>query len=354
MKRPDALPLLFPLALILLTLPGCAGPEERSSRSIEEIHHAEGVPVITRPVETTPFRTYVSYTGRLSGITESTATALVSDRVEEIRLRVGDRVRRDTPVVIFPRDNPSVGFEQARVNLENARQAYERTRRLHLEEGVSRQAYDNARTQFEVAQANWQTARKMVEVQSPLTGYITRMAVSESDNVQPGDPLFTVSVFDRLKTTVWTSDHHAEMIAPGLPARAIWRDREIRGVVQEIDMAMDKTTRAFSTKLQFDNPDLAVRSGVTATIHIETYRQDEAILLLQQDLRSDAEGFYVYVAEEGRAARRPVLLGRHQGVYREVLSGLVPGDHLVSQGIDQLREGRTLRVMGQESPLMQP
>jgi len=311
------------------------------------------VPVQVRSVQPTSFHTYMSFTAGVSGAAESVGSAMIGDKVAEILYEVGDYVEADVDVVLFPTDNPALNYEQARVGFESARTAFERVQRLYEDEGVSRQAYDDARTQFEVARANWQSVQKMARVRAPIAGYITRINVSESDNVSPGDPLFTVSDFDRLKATVWLTDRQVSEVTAGLPARAIWQDVVVPGRVVQVDMAMDQARKAFAAKLRFDNPDRAIRSGVTATVEIETYRNDAAIILNQRDLLESGADRSVLIARDGVAHRVPVTVGRRQGLLLEIESGLEIGAEVITSGHDLVSHGRTVRVVEREDLLVQ-
>ncbi len=343
---------LATLALLSLFI-GCSQEEGNVVRSVEEVHESEGVPVNVRTVEPTPFRTYLRFTGTLSGSQESTATSLLSDEVAEVRFQVGDYVEEGTPVVIFPSDNPSLNYEQARASFQNAQQAFERTRRLYEDQGVSRQDFDNARTQYEIARANWESVQQMMQVRAPISGYITRINVLESDNVNPGDPLFTVSDYDRLKGTVWLTDEQIEEVVVGQPATAVWRDTVLQGSVIQVDMAMDQNRSAFAAKLRFENPDRTVRSGVTATIDLQTSESDETVIIRDRELRSDSNGRFIYTVQDGRAVKEYVEIGRRQGLYMEILSGLESGERVITVGMDQVRDGARVRIAEEEAPLVQ-
>ncbi|MFP4301336.1 MAG: efflux RND transporter periplasmic adaptor subunit [Spirochaetaceae bacterium] len=336
----------------LFVLVGCSGTEEAGGRSISEIHESEGVPVNIRPVEETEFRTYLRFTATLRGAEESAATSMLADEVASVRFQVGEYVEQGTPVVLFPSDNPSLNYEQSRVSYESARQAFERVSKLYEEDGVSRQSFDDARTQFEIARANWESVRSMAQVAAPISGYITRINVSESDNVNPGDPLFTISSFEELKSTVWLTDRQVAQVRGGQLAGAEWQEHRLPGEVVQVDMAMDQERKAFAAKLRFENPDLRVRSGVTATVEIVTHR-DQALIVSEPEVREDAEGPYVYLFDGERAERRRITVGRRQGLYLEVAEGLDPGDRLVTKGIDQVTEGALLRVIEEEPRLVQ-
>ncbi|MFO8041752.1 MAG: efflux RND transporter periplasmic adaptor subunit [Alkalispirochaeta sp.] len=338
----------------ILTLSGCSAEDDaQEPRSIDAIHREDGVPVEVRAVEPVPFRTYMSFTSSLSGAAESTASSMVSDTVTEIAYSVGDYVEADTAVVRFPTDNPALNYEQARLNYESARTAFNRIQRLFEDDGVSQQSYDDARTRFEVARANWDSVQNMTGVRAPISGFITRINVFESDNVQPGDPLFTVSDFGELKTTVWLTDRQVRQVEVGQPARALWQDTEISGEVVQVDMAMDQTRKAFAAQVRFDNSDRLIRSGVTASVEIDTFRTEEALILNQRQVIESGEERYVFVVRDDTVHQVPVTIDRQQGLLVAIQSGLEPGDEVVTSGVDLISDGRAVRVTGRQDRLVQ-
>ncbi|MFW5828091.1 MAG: efflux RND transporter periplasmic adaptor subunit [Alkalispirochaeta sp.] len=345
---------LLAMVSVAFVLGGCAADESADApRSIDAIHREEGVPVEVRPVEPVPFRTYMRFTSSLSGAAESAASSMVSDAVSEIAYAVGDYVEADTAVVRFPTDNPSINYEQTRVNYESARTAFTRIQRLYEDDGVSQQSYDDARTRYEVARANWESVQKMTAVRAPISGFITRINVFESDNVTPGEPLFTVSDFGELKTTVWLTDRQVRDVAVGQPARALWQDVAISGEVVQVDMAMDQSRKAFAAKLRFRNPDRLIRSGVTATIEIDTHRSDSALILNQSQVIESGGEQFAFVVRDETVHQVPVTINHRQGLIVAVASGLEAGDEVVSSGLDLISDGQLVRVTDRHDRLVQ-
>ncbi|TVR85540.1 MAG: efflux RND transporter periplasmic adaptor subunit [Spirochaetaceae bacterium] len=341
--------LLPVVALALVALVACADDALEVGRSIGEIHDQEGIPVATREISPESFRSYQRFTTSLSGNAESTASSLVGDVVQEVLYDVGDYVERDTVVVTFPTDNPALNYEQARVGYENAATSFARIRRLHESGNVTQQSFDDAKAQYDVARANWDSARNMVRVRAPISGYITRIQVGESDNVARGDALFTVADYEQLRTTVWVSDRHISSIEVGQAARAVWQSTELDGEVVRVDMGMDEHRKAFAVRLRFENPNRRVPSGVTASVTIETYRNDQAIVLDFQEVLETSEGSFAFVVEDDTAVRVRLEVARRQGTRREVSSGLSVGDVIVSEGVHRISDGSRVRVVNDNS-----
>ncbi|MDC7220089.1 MAG: efflux RND transporter periplasmic adaptor subunit [Spirochaetales bacterium] len=336
----------FPLLIItLIFLASCSRGEETAIKNLEEIYQEEGIPVTVRTVGREDFSTFISFTSSLTGTKESTGASMVSDTVEEVLVAVGDFVEKDQPLVRFPKDNPALGYYQAKAAYEAARTGFNRVENLYQSSGISLQAYDDTKTQYEVQSANWETVQDMVEVKSPIAGYVTRLNVQPSDNVNPGDDLFTVSNFDKLTATVWVADHEIKQISKGQSATAHWEDISISGEVTQVDLSMDPHMKAFAVYVSFNNEDHLIPSGITANIDIETSLTKDSIVLHRNEILSDHDEWYVYLNVNGTAKKQPVQPGIRQGMYYVLESGLNGGEELVTRGASLIREDSSLKIV---------
>jgi RND family efflux transporter MFP subunit len=231
------------------------------------------------------------------------------------------------------------------VSYQNAGESYNRLRRLYNENGVSRQEYENAQAAYEVARANWVSLRDMVEVRAPIAGYVTRLNVGVSDKVESGDALLTISNYDRLEGKLWVSDGDIGLFRVGLTARARWRDRTLSGRVTQVDLAMDSDREAFLVVVRFENPDRLLRSGVTADVEVETYVNEQAVVVRRDEIVTRSSDPAVFVVQNEQAALKSVTPGREQGVFVEIVDGLQPGELQIVEGIELVSDGARVRVM---------
>lgn len=324
---------------------GCGGGES-ASKSMEQIYDEEGVPVRVAAVSAGKMTEEIVYHAVLSGIRESSASSMVSDRVEKIHYSVGDRVAKDAVVVSFPTDNPSAQYYQAKVAAEHARTTLERMETLYKSGGISLQDLDGARTQCRVAEADWDAVRQSVDVRAPIDGTLASLDVGVSDNVEQGDVLFTVAQTGTLKTKLWVTEDHAVRLSPGARATARWEGRELPGRIVQVDRALNGEMQAFGVVAEFDNEKAKVMSGVNAevTLHIES--GGESVHIERKDLLKEGGEHFVFVAGDSVAARRPVVVGRSVGTEIEIVKGLVAGELLVTEGQLLLKNGKKIRVMG--------
>ncbi len=340
------------ILLLIVLVASCQKEDPAAMKNMEEIYREQGIPVKVRTIGEQDFSTYLTFTSSLKGAKESTGSSLVSDTVEEVLVNIGDYVEKDQPVIRFPKSSPTANYYQAEAGFKAAEQAFKRVASLYENNGVSRQTYDDAKTQYDVQKANWITVNDMIEVKAPISGYITRLAVQESDNVHPGDTLFTVSNYDELTSTVWVADHEIRQIRVGQRATAEWEGIRLQGEVTRVDLAMDDRKKAFAVQIRFDNAAHTVPSGITAEIDIETKLIEDTIVVHRNEILKTREDWYVYVDKDGYAVRRLIQTGEKQGMFYQVVAGLQPEDKLITQGATLVRDQSPVLVVEESDSLL--
>ncbi|MDZ4120855.1 MAG: efflux RND transporter periplasmic adaptor subunit, partial [Candidatus Cloacimonadaceae bacterium] len=326
---------------------GACGKKETDNRNIEQIQADQGIPVRQEEVKSTTFRQELSYKATLRGMEESSAKAMVSDVVVAVNARIGDRVKSGQTIVQLPQNTPAAQFEQATTAFNTTKQAYERMQRLQAQGAIAQQDLDNMEAQYKVSKANLDASRKMVEVTAPIDGIITNMMVGVSDHVNPGMDLFTVANTSRFKATLWVPETEIKHLRVGTAARAMWNEESITGRVTQIALALDPGTKAFRVEAEFANTNRKFAPGITVDVKLEVFSKANVVVVERQYIvtQSGNNSSFVWVNQDGQAAKRAVTLGLDNQLEFEVVSGLAPGEKLITQGIHQLTENAKLLVI---------
>lgn len=332
------------LIMILWMISSC-GKEEIESKSMDQLYKENGVPVKIEKLEYKTFAKELSFHSAFSGSEQTSVYASFGGRVEKIHVEVGDYVKKDQLIVSFPMDNPKANYYQAKTAYESSKLALERLKNLKQTGGVSQQNFDNAEAQYNVARANWDVVRKSVKVIAPFGGVITKISVSETENVKKEAELFTVSRLNKLKTKVWVTEKEIFEVKEGLLARALWNNLRLKGRVARVDMAMNIRSQAFGALLKFDNPKNFLLLGITAEVYIETYTNPKAIVIERKNIKNENGETYVFVNENSKAVKRPVVIGEKQGLALEIKEGLNPGDELIVEGLMLIEEDTKLKII---------
>ncbi len=333
------------LALVaLLALSSCQKKIE-PGKSIEQIRAEQGVPIRIVTIGEKEFNKNLTFFAKLSGIKETMQQAMIGDKVVKINAKVGSTVREGQVIVEFPKDNPQIQYEQARLGYENAKKLYERMSQLLKAGETSQQNFDNAETQYLVAKKNWESIYQLINIESPISGQIVQMLVKEGDKVKSGDNIFTVAQLSKMMAKVWVSSAEVEYIKTGMSATMKINGDEFTGRVAVVDLAMDEMRRAFGVEIHFDNGHRKIQSGVTTDIKINAYNNSKAIMVPRKVIVRDGDETFIFVEKDGKAEKRAVELGLESGIDVEIKNGLNPGDRLITEGIALLRNGTKIKIV---------
>lgn len=343
MRKIAASILLFAVPVLFTT--GCGGDEKTSAKSMEQIRSEEGVPIKIEVVKYKPFEKYYSFFAKLSGIKEATKSALIGGKIEKINAKVGDKVKKDQVIVQFAEDNPGLQYEQAKNAYENAEKTYKRMKAL-LEAGETAQAnFDGAETQYLVAKRNYEAMKQVLFIEAPFDGTIVDIKVNEGDNVKNETHLFAISQLDKMRAKVWATEEEIAHIKDGMKAEINFNGKIYTGKVVETSIAADRMKQAFYAEVEFYNPRLELKSGVTMDIKILTYSNKKAVVIPRNLVMTDENGTYVFLENNGKALKQYVGNGNDSGINYEIKTGLKPGDKLIIEGGALLADGNKVKTI---------
>lgn len=129
-----------------------------------------------------------------------------------------------------------------------------------------------------------------------------------------------------------------------LPVEAWDRERKNKlatGSLLTVDNQIDPSTGTVKLKAEFANEDFALfpNQFVNARLLLET-RKEATLLPVSAVQRSQQQGSFVYVIKEDKTVTlRPVKLGPTEGDNIQIESGVTPGEQVVADGADKLKEG---------------
>jgi membrane fusion protein (multidrug efflux system) len=335
----------FLLIITVSLLINSCGKDEQTSKSMSQIQEEEGKPVKVTEIKHQLFAKYLSYFSKLSGVKEATRGAIVGGKIEKINFKVGDFVKENQVVVQFPTDQIGAQYEQAKSAYENAQKTYERMKAL-LEAGETAQAnYDAAETQYLVAKSNFEASKDMIFVDAPFDGYLVDLKVNKGDNVKKDTHLFTIAQLYKMKARVWVTDKEISLIKKGMNAEITYNNKTYTGKVTDVSLGIDPTRQAFYAEIEFPNPKMELKNGLTVEVKILVYENKDAIVIQRNLVQTDEKGSYVFVEKNGKASKRYISNGMDSGIEYEVKSGLNVGDKLITQGGSQLNDGVKVNVI---------
>ena len=173
--------LLVPAALILI---GCNGrkKEMEASKTIQQIQNEKGIPVTVGNIGSGVIRRIERSKGTLQGAVEATLANGMGGTVSDIKVTVGDYVKKDNILAVMDIDGGSP-MDVAQSAFEYAEKAYERAQKLQVQGAISKEQVDGARVQYENAKRSLGQATVGVNVTAPFSGTVVEVYETEGSKI---------------------------------------------------------------------------------------------------------------------------------------------------------------------------
>ena len=216
-------------------------------------------------------------------------------------------------------------------------------------------AVDRARASLLEPSENERTASSCcVELRAPSDGVILSIAAISERPVSIGTPLVTIGDAKDLELVADILSNDAVRLSPGaiayverwggddvLEARLDRIDPKARTKISALGIEEQRVDAYFSLiSPAEDRPNLG--DGFSVFLRIVEWRADDVLQVPLSSVFRDGEGWAVFVGTANTAELRPVTLGRRNGQMTQVLSGLEPGEKVVTHPSDAIADGVTL------------
>lgn len=364
----------------------------------------KGATVYAEPVKKQEVAQIVKASGELEPRVKVNISAHVIGKIEKLFVEEGDLIQRGQPFLrleqqafIAQRDQWSAqlrsaqtAVQQAEVSLADTRNKLNRAQRLQNEAIFSREQLEAAQLAETSAELQLQEARETVRqmqanltkaqddlskttIYAPLTGRVITLNAKEGEVVvsgtmnNPGSVIGTIADMAEILATVDVDE--TEIVNVKVGQTAVLKvdavpGKEYHGKVVEVgssgfNRANQPDVTFFKVKILLDDPDADLRDGMSVRAEIHTTSHPDALVVpiqavVERSGEKDRDGGgkageikAVYVIENGKVRQRRVETGISDETHVELLSGVKPGEQVVTgpyRTLRDLKEGDAVRI----------
>jgi len=309
--------------------------------------------VIASTADTTRWSRPLEALGTVRADEAVTLSATVTEVVRSIGFEDGQSVEAGALLVHLEDAEEQAELAAAQARLVEERNGLERARRLEERNlGVRADVEDSrARVQQITAEIEAIQARLAAHrLRAPFDGVAGFRDISVGALVTPGTELVTIDKLDRVKVDFTLPARHLGQVSAGQRVTArtqAWPKAVFDGTVRAIRPRVNAETRSLGVRAVFDNADGRLRPGMLMRTVLE---QDgrEVVVVPESVLLPRGDHQYLFVIDEAsnRVERREVEIGERRPGKVEVTAGLDGGELLVRHGVQKIRDGDLVRILG--------
>lgn len=435
--------IILSLSAILSVLTACSGSKAESANN----SNANAAPSV---VETTVAQaivqnvpTYFEATGNLAGDAQTDVAPTVGGKVVAVNFDVGSYVERGSVLVQLDDRDARIRLEQsqaqvqqaesqvnqaqsqveaaranvrqtqsqlglqnggnfnvtdvaevktARAALDLAEKEYRRAERL-LETGdIARTIFDQRRTQFEQAQAQYQaalnganqrfaairsaqaqvdtalagvrTAQSAVEaartqteaaqkaisdavIRAPISGYVAERTADLGEFISTNSKVATIVRTSVLRLRIDVPEQNIGQVAVGQSISlqtSAYPDRNFAGRVARISPNLNATSRVLVVEAEVENVGGLLKPGQFATVRINQGRAKQSVMIPANAVKAEGDTNSVFVVKDGRAEQRQIRSGILENGLIEIQQGVQEGETVATSNLNQIFDGVAVTV----------
>lgn len=320
----------------------------------------EAVPVLVATAIQKAVPIQIRAVGNVEPYTTVSVKSQVTGVLQQAHFKEGQDVKKGQLLFTIDSRPLEAALKQAEANLardvaqlKNLREQVRRYAELVEKNYVSREQYDQIKTNADAAESVVDADKAAVDnakvqlsycyIYAPVNGRVGSLLINEGNLIRLNDgaPLVVINQINPINVTFAVPEQHLadlkrHMAGGKLKADARFQSDEGRpeqGVLAFVDNAVDRSTGTIKLKAEFSNQERRLWPGQFVNVALTLATQGDAVVIPSEAVQVGQEGQYVFVVKEDKRVEvRPVTIGSTNEGLAIIAKGLAVGEQVVREG----------------------
>lgn len=300
-----------------------------------------------------------NYSGTVEAANSSTVSFSVPGTITKIYVEEGQKVSKGQLIAEVKSENLINSRNIAQAELEEARDAYQRLKKLHDADALPDIKWVEMQAKLKQAENAAALADRAVgdaSLHSPITGYVSQKFANDGQTVIPAEPVVKIVNLNNLQVAISVPENEISLFGPSTTATVTFDNTDhllVTGKLGNKGVMADPLTRSYTVKFDINNAGGKILPGMIGSVVVEGLQLDttevsttDVVLPSQAVLLSSDNRQFVWVVKGGKALRKEVVadeLSTDNGV--TVKSGLETGDSVIVAGMQKVGTGTPVTVI---------
>jgi len=343
--------LVFAAALAIVSLIGfrLASNKKKIDESNQQpVQTGLAIPVTVARAEEGEVSQQLIKTGNLIPFKEADITATTAGRVTGVRFDLGTNVQQGATLVQVDNRQKELSLEATQLTIEKLKKDLARYNTLLAGNATTEVQVNELKYNYENALNQAEQIRKQLQdasVKAPISGQVVKKTIEVGEYVNPGTVLGTVLDVNRLKVEVLVNESDVYRLRSGQAVRVmadVFPGKVFSGRVSYI-APQGTAEHNYPVEISIANAG-GLKAGTFVNVDFAQTSREKALQIPRTALVESVKRPYVYTVSGNVVHQRSLKLGREFGDQVEVLSGLQPGEVVVTTGQINLNEGMRVQI----------
>ncbi len=306
--------------------------------------------VVTAPVVMATINDKLTAIGDGQAAHSVTVMSPASGTLTELLVKPGDRVAAGAVLGHLDSDAETIAYQRALLTHKDAQAALARAQELAkannattVQLNAAQLAADNADLALQAADLDL----KRRTITTPIAGTVGLFQVNPGNAVTSQTVVTTIEDDSDILVSFWVPERYATSVTPGMPVTAeavALPGQTITGEVSAIDNRIDPTSRTLQLQARISNTAGQLRPGMSFSVALgfagESFPAVDPLAI-----QWSSQGAYLWRYAGDKVDKVPVEIVQRNSDGVLVRAELRAGDQVVTQGVQQLSAGATVRLL---------
>jgi membrane fusion protein, multidrug efflux system len=323
--------------------------------------------VTTAVVRTEAWESLITSVGSLEAVQGVMLTAELTGKVVHIAFDPGTKVKAGDLLLQQDVSSEEAQLRAAEATLALAKLELERSSKLLATKAVAKAKYDSDNAQYKQAAAQIDGIRATImkkTIRAPFAGRLGIRLVNLGQILNEGEPIVSLQKIDPIFVNFFIPQQQLAQVKPGLKVRVTTDalpGQAIEGEITAINPEVDVATRNIRVQATFANNQERLRPGMFVNVAVVLPSREEVLVIPTTSVLYAPYGDTVFVVHEKESKKgiqsekvvrqKIVQLGEKRGDFVAIVSGLDPGETVVSTGVFKLRNDQAIVVDNTLAPV---
>lgn len=337
---------ILSLVLLIASVFSCGKKQNSEQAKGSQGRSALNVDVII--VKSSALSQQITVAGTISANEEVELKPESTGKLTLINFKEGDFVKEGQ--LLAKVNDSELQAKLKKLKLDEILAADDESRKKRLLEinALSQQEYDISQNKLDGIKADIKLVEAQIdkaEVRAPFSGRIGLRYVSPGSFISASTIIATLVQTDPVKIEFAIPERFGVLIRNGkeITFSTTTKSDVLSAKVYAFEPMIDPQTRSITVRALASNKNGELIPGAFVKVNIAFDEAPSAILVPPQVLIPELSGQKVYLVKNKKSFESKVLTGLRTALYVEIISGVMPGDSLITTGLIQLRHGMPVK-----------
>ncbi|MGM0518109.1 MAG: efflux RND transporter periplasmic adaptor subunit [Campylobacterota bacterium] len=294
----------------------------------------------------------------------------VKGNITYLKAEVGDFIEKDMLVAKLDSKPYEIkvsqiehALSQAKAQLQNYRNSYERVKKLYVNQNASADEIDKAKATYKSALANVENINKQLDyaklqlsytkLYAPISGFLSKKFVQENENINAGTPVVFIS--DKLidEVTIQIPQNMINQIVKNDKVKVVFdslANKKFDAKVYEVSKYSFEKSKTYKVKVKLNKKIDLIKAGMSAEVYFDFESKIDATIfyLPSRSVLKDNKGHFVYLLKKQNSnysvKKQYIKVGNLTSKGYEVLRNLKADDLVLKAGMTEVYEDMSVEI----------